>query len=125
MKVLTDSSVWIAYFRGSGDLTAMEWLLEEGLIVINELILAELTPPLLLRGERKLAALLREVECLPLTVDWDNLIELQVTCLRHGINKVGLPDLIIAQHALQNELALFSHDKHFALLARHLPLRLH
>ena len=45
--------------------------------------------------------------------------------LRNGINKVGIPDLIIAQHAIQNNCSLFSLDKHFAFLGRHLPLNLH
>jgi predicted nucleic acid-binding protein len=48
-----------------------------------------------------------------------------VTCLRNVINKVGIPDLIIAQHAIQNALSLFSLDKHFELLRRHFPLDLH
>ena len=125
MKVLIDSSVWVAYFRGVGDLTMVDWLIEEGSLSTNDLILAELMPPLLMRGERKLAALLREIERIPLAVDWDGIIELQLTCLRNGINKVGIPDLIIAQHAIQNDLALFSFDKHFALLGRHVPLNLH
>lgn len=50
---------------------------------------------------------------------------MQLTCLRNGINKVGIPDLIIAQHAIQNNLSLFSLDKHFTLLGRHMPLNLH
>ena len=125
MKVLIDSSVWVAYFRGVGDVTTVDWLIEEGLIVTNDLILAELTPPLLVRGERKLVSLLREIECVPLTLDWDRIIEMQVICLRNGINKVGIPDLIIAQHAIQNNLALFSLDKHFVFLGRHMPLNLH
>ena len=125
MKVLIDSSVWVAYFRGVGDLTMVDWLIEEGSLSTNDLILAELMPPLLMRGERKLAALLREIERIPLAVDWDGIIELQLTCLRNGINKVGIPDLIIAQHAIQNDLALFSFDKHFALLGRHVPLNIH
>lgn len=125
MKVLIDSSVWVAYFRGVGGLTKVDWLIEEGSIVTNDLILAELMPPLLMRGERKLVALLREIERIPLALDWDGIVEMQVTCLRNGINKVGLPDLIIAQHAIQNEYALFSYDKHFALLGRHVPLKLH
>ena len=50
MKVLVDSSVWVAYFRGDGDLRRMDWLIEEGLLVTNDLILAELVPPLLLRA---------------------------------------------------------------------------
>ena len=105
MKVLVDSSVWVAYLRGVGDATPVDWLLEEGILVTNDLILAELTPPLLVRGERKLISLLREVECVPLTLAWDAIIQMQVLCLRNGINKVGIPDLIIAQHAIQNDLA--------------------
>ena len=125
MKVLIDSSAWVAYFRGVGDVPTLDWLIEEALIVTNDLILAELTPPLLIRGERKLVSLLREIECIPLALDWDGIIEMQVICLRNGINKVGIPDLIIAQHAIQNNLALFSLDKHFAFLGRHMPLNLH
>lgn len=125
MNVLIDSSVWVAYFRGVGNVTSVDWLIEEGLIVTNDLVLAELTPPLLVRGERKIVSLLREIECLPLTLEWGGIIEMQVICLRNGINKVGIPDLIIAQHAIQNNLSLFSLDKHFAFLGRHMPLNLH
>ena len=125
MKILVDSSVWIAYFRGAGDTAPLDWMIEEGVIVTNDLILAELTPPLLFRGERKLVGLLREIERVPLALEWDGIVEMQVLCLRKGVNKVGIPDLIIAQHAIQNDLALFSLDRHFALLARHLPLNLH
>lgn len=124
MKVLVDSSVWVAYFRGTSELPALDWLIEEAMVVTNDLILAELTPALLVRGERKLAGLLREIECIPLTLDWQGIIELQVICLRHGINKVGIPDLIVAQHAVQHDLSLFSLDKHFRLLSKHVPLSL-
>ncbi len=66
MKVLFDSSVWVNYFRGAGDPASLDWLIEEGIIVTNDLILAELTPPLLVRGERKLVNLLRKIERVPL-----------------------------------------------------------
>lgn len=124
MKVLVDSSVWVVYFRGTGDTSAVDWLIEEGLVVTNDLILAELAPPLLVRGERKLVGLLHDIERLPLTLDWEGIIELQVTCIRNGINKVGIPDLILVQHAMQNSLSLFSLDKHFPLLSRHVSLDL-
>ena len=124
MNVLVDSSVWIAYFRGTSELPSLDWLIEEGLAVTNDLILAELTPVLLVRGERKLVGLLREIERVPLTPDWDGIMELQVTCLRNGINKVGIPDLIVAQHAMQHNLSLFSLDKHFRLLSKHVALKL-
>ena len=124
MKVLVDSSVWVAYFRGTAGVATLDWLIEESLVVTNDLILAELTPPLLVRGERKLASLLLEIERPPLTVDWDDIIQLQITCIRNGINKVGIPDLIIVQHAMQNNLSLYSLDKHFALLSKHVHLNL-
>jgi predicted nucleic acid-binding protein len=124
MTVLVDSSVWIAYFRGTSDLPSLDWLIEEGLAVTNDLILAELTPALLVRGERKLVGLLRQMERIPLTLDWDGIMEMQVTCLRNGINRVGIPDLIIAQNAIQHNLTLFSLDKHFRLLSKHVTLNL-
>ena len=125
MKVLVDSSVWVAYFRGAACVSAVDWLIEEGLIVTNDLIVAELTPPLLVRGEQKLARLLLEIERPPLTLDWGGIIQLQVACIRNGINKVGISDLIIAQQAMQNNFSLYSLDKHFALLGQHSRLNLH
>jgi predicted nucleic acid-binding protein len=124
MRVLVDSSVWVAYLRGTPEVPLVDWLIEEGMVVTNDLILAELTPPLLVRRERQLVGLLYDLERFPLTIDWDGIIQMQVTCLRNGINKVGIPDLIIAQCATQNNLSLFSLDKHFQLLAKHVPLNL-
>jgi len=124
MKILIDSSVWVAYFRGTGNLSTVDLIIEEDLAVTNDLILAELTPPLLMRGERKLIALLNNIESSPLALDWKGIINLQVICIRNGINKVGIPDLIIAQHAMQNDFVLFSLDKHFSLLSKQVPLRI-
>jgi predicted nucleic acid-binding protein len=124
MKVLVDSSVWVAYFRGTGNLSTVDLLIEEDLVVTNDLILAELTPPLLVHGERKLITLLKNIERPPLSLDWEGIINLQVICIRNGINKVGIPDLILAQHAMQNDLVLFSLDKHFALLSKQVPLKI-
>jgi predicted nucleic acid-binding protein len=125
MSVLVDSSVWIDYFRSGRGANKLEILIEEDLIVVNDLILAELIPALHLRRQRKLIDLMRQIFCPPLETDWDELIGMQVTCLRHGINKVGIPDLMIAQHARQNGYALYSRDKHFKLMADHLSLSLH
>jgi predicted nucleic acid-binding protein len=125
MSVLVDSSIWIEYFRGSRNAAKLDFLIEENLVVINDLILAELVPALHLRRQRKLIGLMREIVCPPLDIDWDDLIQMQISCLRHGINKVGIPDLMIAQHAIQNHLELYSRDKHFRLIAQYVPLSLH
>lgn len=126
MSVLVDSSAWIDYFRGSGrHAGALDQLIDEDLVVVNDLILAELLPALHMRRQRKLIRLLREVARRPVDVDWEDIVQLRITCLRNGINKVGIPDLIIAQHALQNGLELLSRDQHFSELSKHVPLFLH
>jgi len=125
MSVLVDSSLWIDYFRGSENPTHLDYLIAENLVVINDLVLAELIPSLKLRRQLKLICLMQLLPRPDLSIEWDNLIKMQVLCLRRGINKVGIPDLIIAQHAIQNDLELYSLDKHFKLLANHFPLRLY
>ena len=124
MSVLVDSSVWIEYFRGTGKGEVLDYLIDENLVVVNDLILAELLPALYIRRQRRLIGLLKETTRHPISVDWDDIIQLQVTCLRSGINKVGIPDLIIAQHAMRNSLELLTLDKHLAQLSQHAPLSL-
>jgi hypothetical protein len=124
MSVLVDSSVWIEYFR-SGTEAALDVLIDENLVVVNDLILAEILPALHMRRQRKLIGILREITRYPIQVEWDEIVQTQITCLRNGINKVGIPDLIIAQHAMQNSLQLLSRDKHFERLSRHIPLALY
>jgi len=125
MSVLVDTSVWVEYLRGGSVLEEIDFLLDEALLSTNELILAELVPPLLTRGEDELVGLLREIPAHPLRIDWEGIVTLQVTCLRNGINKVGIPDLIIAQNAMQNGLRVFAVDKHFQLLHDVIPLDLY
>ena len=125
MSVLVDSSVWIEYFRGSIKDQRLDYLIEENLVVTNDVILAELIPALYMRRQRKLIQLMKEIKCHPLEIEWDDLMQLQITCLSNGINKVGIPDLMVAQHALQNHLELYTLDKHFALMAQHVPLILY
>jgi predicted nucleic acid-binding protein len=125
VSVLVDSSVWIDYFRAGHHATDLEGLLDDNRIVTNDLILAELIPALKLRRQTRLINLLRELERNPLQPDWDEIVRLQTTCLRLGINGVGIPDLLIAQHAMQNDLQLMARDRHFRQLAIHAPLQLH
>ncbi len=122
MSVLVDSSAWVDYFRDTGQADLVELLIEENLVVTNELILAELIPALNLRKESQLASLLREIKRQPMAVDWDEIIQIQTACLSHGINGVGIPDLMVAQNAIQGGLKLLSNDKHFALISRHTAL---
>jgi hypothetical protein len=125
VRVLVDSSVWIDYFRAGRHAADLEALLDDNRIVANDLILAELIPPLQLQRQTRLINLLRELEREPLQPDWDEIVRLQTTCLRHGINGFGIPDLLIAQHAMRNDLQLMARDRPFRRLARYTPLQLH
>jgi len=42
---------------------------------------------------------------------------MQTQNLLHGINNVGIPDLFIVQNAIDNNIQLFSYDKHFMLMS--------
>jgi predicted nucleic acid-binding protein len=77
------------------------------------------------RGETELENLLNLLPKVPMQIDWNGLIYMQTENLKHGINKVGLPDLMIAQNVLQNGLTLFSLDRHFELIGDILPLQLY
>jgi hypothetical protein len=45
LELKTHASVWLEYLRGTGCIEAMDYRIEEGRIATNELILAELLPP--------------------------------------------------------------------------------
>ncbi len=125
MSVLVDSSVWISYFRGEDDDGGIDYLIEHNLLVINDLILAEIVPILRVRRQLKLVSLLKNIKRPKVHIDWNGIIEMQVLCLRNGINKVGIPDLIIAQYAIANNFHLFTYDKHFLQMSKHIPLLLY
>jgi len=59
---------------------------------------------------------LEKIQKYPLQIDWDELVALQVQCLKSGSSGIGIPDLIIAQNAIQNNLSVYSTDKHFGFM---------
>lgn len=112
MAVLIDSSVWIEYFRNGNNFEKVDFLIDENLVVINDLILTELVPFLKLRNHRNIIDLLFNLNRIPVDVDWCQLIEFQYICLKNGLNGVGIPDLIIAQNVAQHNCKFYSLDKH-------------
>jgi hypothetical protein len=125
MNVLVDTSVWIDYFRGGERSADVDFLIDENLVVTNDIVLAELTPFLRLRKQTKLIQLLNEITKFPLDINWAQVIDLQTECLSRDSNGIGIPDLIIALNAKQNELKIFSFDKHFAFISEATKLDLY
>ena len=124
MSVLVDTSIWIEYFRTGNNSEKLDFLIDENLIVINDLILAELVPSLRVCNQQKVVNLLYNINKLELSVNWDQLIEFQLKCLKNGLKGIGIPDLIVAQNAKQNYCEIYSLDSHFKLMKDILRLQL-
>ena len=118
-RVLVDSSVWISYFKSKEAHNDLDDLIKHNQICTNNLILSELLPFLKLKNEAELIELLLNLPNVNISINWEVIINLQVQNLRNGINKVGIPDLIIVQNVIDNNLILYSEDKHFKLMNEH------
>jgi predicted nucleic acid-binding protein len=125
MDVLVDTSIWIDYFRTGNNSKKLDALIEENIVVINDIILAELVPYLKMKKQAKVIKLLHEINRIPLDIDWKEIVEFQVRCLKSGANGVGIPDLIITQNAKQYDCMVYSLDKHFRLLNQVLQVNLY
>ncbi len=118
-KILVDSSVWIDYFKSGKNSALLDNFIDQNIIYVNDLILSELIPYLNINKQTKVIRLLYNISKIPLNINWENIISLQTLCLKKGINKVGIPDLIILDNVLSNNLYLYTLDKHFKLIHNH------
>jgi predicted nucleic acid-binding protein len=123
-KILVDSSVWISFFKGNEEGKLLFPLLDSNQACVNDLILAELIPSLIQKKEVTLVGLLKSIEKTEIDIDWEEIIRMQTVNLKSGLNRVGIPDLVIAQNAIQNQIGLFSFDKHFEIMKKHIGLKL-
>lgn len=115
--ILVDSSVWIEYFKGNKQTLALNKLLDLNNICVNDLILAELLPSINHKKENVLKELLLTITKIPLNINWNTIIYMQTQNLKNGINNVGIADLIIAQNVIDNDLELYTLDRHFELMS--------
>ena len=122
---LVDTSVWIDDFHGGKFSGVIKNLIDRCEICINDLILSELIPSIRVRKEKELEDLLYLLPRVPMQIDWSGIVSMQTENLKNGINRVGLPDIMIAQNAMQNGVQLLSMDKHFELMAKVVPLQLY
>lgn len=115
--ILVDTSIWIEFFKGNKDTKILNKLIDDNTLCVNDLILAELLPSINQRKEANLKDLLCRITNIPLKINWNEIIFMQTINLRNGINKVGIPDLIISQNAIENNLEIFTRDIHFELMS--------
>jgi predicted nucleic acid-binding protein len=125
MNNLIESSAWIEYFKGNKKYFYITDLINNNAICTNEIILAELLPSIIHKKENKLADLLNSLKKYYLTMNWYEILNLQVMNLKYGNNNIGIPDIIIVQNCMQNNLKLITNDKHFYAMAKYLPLNIY
>ena len=120
-NILVDSSIWIEYFNASKriDCSILDEMLDSNLVCTNDLILAELIPFLKVQKQNELIELMNFITKIPLMIDWPDIIKIQKSNLKHGINKTGIPYLIIMQNVIRNNLKLYSLDNHFTLMRKY------
>jgi predicted nucleic acid-binding protein len=119
---LVDSSAWIEYFKGNEKFIFLNNLINNNAICTNDIILAELLPPIIYKKEYKLGELLGGIKKYMLNIDWREICDIQLLNLKGGNNNIGISDIIIAQNCIQNNLRIIVHDKHFLTMAKYIPL---
>jgi len=124
VQILIDSSVWIDYFRSGTHTSKLDTYIDQNLVCTNHLILAELIPFLKVKKQFKVIKLLESLTNITLNINWENIINLQSTRIQKGINKVGIPDLIILDNVIQNKLVLYTLDKHFKQINKHISFEM-
>ena len=62
MPVLVDTSVWIDYLRNGKKSEKVDFLIDENIVAINDLILAELVPFLKIRNQREIINILYAID---------------------------------------------------------------
>ena len=116
MDYIIDRNIWIEFFNKKKYFESVSDLLNNNEVYINQIILAELIPSARAKNEKEFIECLYGIELLELNIDWDEIIEIQYYCIRNGINKLGLVDIIIAQNAKQNNVGVFTMNRHMVLL---------
>lgn len=124
MSVIVDSSVWIDYFRGAEKSGYLDYLIDENVVAVNDLILTELIPFLKIQKQQKVIRLLQAVQKIDLTIKWTQIRDYQYKCLEQGFNGIGIPDLIIAQNTVQNNCELYTLDRHFEMIRQIINIEL-
>lgn len=126
-RVLIDTSVWIDFFRGKdAELTEqIAMLLKSGKAVYTGIVALELVSGA--RGRKELQTLYDAFDTM------EKINEKETTYLdagkmgyeiaRDGYT-LGVVDLVIAQIAIENGLALMTSDEHFKVIAKNSKLRL-
>jgi predicted nucleic acid-binding protein len=126
--VVVDTSVWIDYLNGANTAQAerLDHLLGERLVVVGDLVLAELMQGF--ASEDDASQVRRSLEPLPFAemVGKENALAAAANfreLRRRGVTVRKTIDVLIGTFCLENDLELLHADRDFDAMAEHLGLR--
>jgi predicted nucleic acid-binding protein len=121
-----DTSVWIPYFRegGSEHGDFIDEIIDDNRVHINGIVLAELlTGARSLAEADRLSSALAGLKIVPSDcVSFESVGRNGFALKKKGVS-VPLSDVIIATDCIDHGLVLIESDKHYAVIAAHLPLK--
>lgn len=127
-RVLVVTSAWIDFFRDADSPygVVVDRLLEAERVCVCNLVIAELVA--CARTRKAFASLRDGLLALPLLADppdlWHRVMEAGFALRRKGVNGIGIPDLLIAAVSQFHGIPVFSKDRHFLAMHRHLGILL-
>ena len=124
-NIVIDSSAWIEYFKGNQKYYFIKELIFNNTICTNDIILTELLPSIIHKKENNLAELLNSMTKYVLSINWQEIRNIQILNLKHGNNNIGISDIIIVQNCLQNNLKLIANDKHFVAMSKYIQIEIY
>ena len=124
-NIVIDSSAWIEYFKGNQKYYFIKELIFNNTICTNDIILTELLPSIIHKKENNLAELLNSMTKYVLSINWQEIRNIQILNLKHGNNNIGISDIIIVQNCLQNNLKLVANDKHFVAMSKYIQIEIY
>lgn len=122
--VVVDTSVWIDFFAGR-KADQLEQALANGAAIMPPIVVAELVSGATTRQQRAaIGELLQDAPIHETPLDhWIRVGDLRAALARKGL-AVTVPDVHVAQCALDRDAVLLTRDAIFAKIARHTSLRL-
>lgn len=114
-RILTDTSVWIEFFKSKSKIgDRLEHLLIENSIWTCGIIMFELLQGV--KSEPEKAKILDKLSSLPYVemanILWQKSAELSISLKKEDLN-LPLSDIFISAIAIENNLSVFTIDKHF------------
>ena len=122
--LVIDSSAWVSYFDGRGEVE-VDSALEEGRVIIPPIVAAELLSGRLPARQRaEMESFLADLPVFEADLGhWFRVGRLRAELRARGIS-VSTPDAHVGQCAMDLGALLLSEDRIFRLMAKHAPLRL-